>query len=70
MGAKASGRGPPGGQTLPRQADEFGMSWQVVPTRLPDLLSDPDPDRANRAMQAMLGMKKLVIADLEGAADG
>ena len=46
------------------------MSWQVVPTRLNELLSDPDPERANRAMQAMLKMQKLVIADMESAADG
>ena len=50
--------------------DRFGVSWQVVPTRLNELLSDPDPERANRAMQAMLKMQKLVIADMESAADG
>ncbi|MDQ2782875.1 VOC family protein [Lapillicoccus sp.] len=50
--------------------DRFGMSWQVVPTRLPELLADPDKERANRAMQAMMRMQKLVIADLEKAADG
>ena len=49
--------------------DKFGLSWQVVPTRLYELLQDPDPDRVNRAMQAMLQMRKLVIADLERAAD-
>jgi predicted 3-demethylubiquinone-9 3-methyltransferase (glyoxalase superfamily) len=49
--------------------DKFGLSWQVVPTRLMELLSDPDPGRAQRATQAMLGMKKIVIADLERAAD-
>ena len=50
--------------------DRWGLSWQVVPTRLHELLGDPDPDRAGRAMQAMLAMKKLDIAALEGAADG
>jgi predicted 3-demethylubiquinone-9 3-methyltransferase (glyoxalase superfamily) len=50
--------------------DRFGLSWQVVPIRLYELLSDPDPERANRAMQAMLQMGKLVIADMERAADG
>jgi predicted 3-demethylubiquinone-9 3-methyltransferase (glyoxalase superfamily) len=50
--------------------DRFGLSWQVVPTALPELLSDPDPERANRAMAAMLQMKKLDIATLRAAADG
>lgn len=50
--------------------DRYGVSWQVVPTVLSRLLSDPDPDRAQRAMQAMLGMQKLDIAALEAAADG
>ena len=50
--------------------DKFGVSWQVVPKRFPELLSDPDPERANRAMKAMMGMKKLDIAELEKAADG
>jgi predicted 3-demethylubiquinone-9 3-methyltransferase (glyoxalase superfamily) len=50
--------------------DRFGVSWQVVPNRLPELLGDPDPDRAGRALQAMLTMQKLDIAALEAAADG
>ena len=48
--------------------DRFGVSWQIIPTALPELLSDPDPERAQRAMQAMLGMKKIEIAALEKAA--
>ena len=48
--------------------DRFGLSWQIVPSRLPALLSDPDPERAQRAMQAMLSMKKLDILALERAA--
>jgi predicted 3-demethylubiquinone-9 3-methyltransferase (glyoxalase superfamily) len=48
--------------------DKFGLSWQIVPTRLFDLLGDPDPEKAQRAMAAMLEMKKIVIADLERAA--
>jgi len=48
--------------------DKFGLSWQVVPTRLMELLGDPDPETASRVMQAMFQMKKLVIADLEAAA--
>ena len=47
--------------------DRFGLSWQVVPTRLPELLQDPDRDKADRVMQAMMGMGKLDIAALESA---
>jgi len=50
--------------------DRFGLSWQIVPTALPRLLGDPDRARAQRAMQAMLGMRKLDIAALEEAAAG
>ncbi|WP_438352845.1 VOC family protein [Microbacterium sp. CJ88] len=50
--------------------DRWGLSWQIIPERLPQLIGDPDPDRAHRAVQAMLGMTRLVIADLEAAADG
>jgi predicted 3-demethylubiquinone-9 3-methyltransferase (glyoxalase superfamily) len=49
--------------------DKFGLSWQVVPTRLSELMSDKDPGRAGRAMQAMLQMRKIDIAALERAAD-
>jgi predicted 3-demethylubiquinone-9 3-methyltransferase (glyoxalase superfamily) len=49
--------------------DRFGLSWQIVPQRMYDLLSDPDPFRANAAVEAMMKMRKLVIADLEAAAD-
>ncbi|MDC3957432.1 VOC family protein [Polyangium jinanense] len=50
--------------------DRFGVSWQVVPKQLVELLSDPDPNRARRATMAMLGMKKLDIAALQKAAAG
>jgi len=50
--------------------DRFGLSWQIVPTALPRLLSDPDRERAQRAMAAMLKMKKLDIAGLEKAYRG
>lgn len=50
--------------------DRFGLSWQVVPAVLNELLSDPDPARASRAMTAMLQMRKLDIAALIAAADG
>lgn len=47
--------------------DKFGLSWQIVPRRLMELLGDPDPARAERAMKAMLGMKKIDIQELEDA---
>jgi predicted 3-demethylubiquinone-9 3-methyltransferase (glyoxalase superfamily) len=50
--------------------DRFGLSWQIVPRELKELLADPDPDRARRAMQAMLEMGKLDIAACRAAADG
>jgi predicted 3-demethylubiquinone-9 3-methyltransferase (glyoxalase superfamily) len=49
--------------------DRYGLSWQIIPTALPELLSDPDPQRSQRAMAAMLQMKKIDIAELEKAAD-
>jgi predicted 3-demethylubiquinone-9 3-methyltransferase (glyoxalase superfamily) len=48
--------------------DRFGVSWQIVPTRLPELLSDPDTERAQRVMAAMLQMRKIEIDELERAA--
>ena len=48
--------------------DRFGLSWQIVPERLYELVSDPDPARATAATKAMYGMRKIVIADLERAA--
>jgi predicted 3-demethylubiquinone-9 3-methyltransferase (glyoxalase superfamily) len=47
--------------------DRFGVSWQIVPDRLNELLDDPDPVRAAAASKAMLGMRKIVIAELEEA---
>jgi predicted 3-demethylubiquinone-9 3-methyltransferase (glyoxalase superfamily) len=49
--------------------DRWGLSWQIVPTRLFQLLADPDPNRSRRAMEAMMTMSKLDIAALERAAD-
>ena len=49
--------------------DKFGLCWQIVPTRLYELVSDPDPDRAAAAAGAMMQMQKIVIADMESAAD-
>ncbi len=48
--------------------DRYGLSWQVVPEALTALLGDPDPGRAQRAMQAMLSMKKIEVAEIERAA--
>ena len=50
--------------------DRYGLSWQVVPQGMEEILGDPDPARAERAVKAMLGMKKLDVAALRAAADG
>jgi predicted 3-demethylubiquinone-9 3-methyltransferase (glyoxalase superfamily) len=47
--------------------DRFGLSWQITPDRLLELTNDPDPARAAAATKAMLGMRKIVIAELEDA---
>jgi predicted 3-demethylubiquinone-9 3-methyltransferase (glyoxalase superfamily) len=49
--------------------DRWGLSWQIVPDRLGELLGDPDPGRAQRAMQAMLQMQKIDVQALENAAN-
>jgi predicted 3-demethylubiquinone-9 3-methyltransferase (glyoxalase superfamily) len=48
--------------------DKFGVSWQIVPNALYELLSDPDPEKSQRVMEAMLKMKKIEIEALERAA--
>jgi predicted 3-demethylubiquinone-9 3-methyltransferase (glyoxalase superfamily) len=48
--------------------DKYGLSWQIIPKVLPQLLSSPDPKKAKRVMEAMLKMKKIDIATLEKAA--
>jgi predicted 3-demethylubiquinone-9 3-methyltransferase (glyoxalase superfamily) len=50
--------------------DRFGLSWQIVPVRLKELLADPDRAKAKRAMDAMMEMKRIDIAALERAAEG
>ncbi len=50
--------------------DKYGLSWQIVPKALGQLLGDPDPEKAGRVMQAMLKMNKIVIADLQKAYEG
>ena len=49
--------------------DKFGLSWQIVPTVLHELLGDPDPEKSSRAVQAMMTMKKLDIQALRQAAN-
>ncbi len=50
--------------------DRWGLFWQVTPTRLMELIKDPDRNRARRAMEAMMKMIKINIAEVEHAADG
>jgi predicted 3-demethylubiquinone-9 3-methyltransferase (glyoxalase superfamily) len=50
--------------------DKYGLSWQVVPQALVRCMSDPDRTKADRAMQAMFRMKKIIVADIEAAFNG
>jgi predicted 3-demethylubiquinone-9 3-methyltransferase (glyoxalase superfamily) len=50
--------------------DKYGLSWQIIPTTLSEMLSDPDPEKAGRVMQAMLKMNKIEIGELQRAYDG
>jgi predicted 3-demethylubiquinone-9 3-methyltransferase (glyoxalase superfamily) len=65
---KLTAGGDPNAQQCGWLKDKFGLSWQVVPTMLEELMSNPDPAKAGRAMNAMLKMKKLDIAELKRAA--
>ena len=47
--------------------DRYDLSWQIIPTKLPELLQDKDPEKARRVMQAMLKMTKIEIAEIEEA---
>lgn len=49
--------------------DKYGLSWQIVPRQLGELMGDPDPIKSGRVMQAMLKMHRLIIADLQKAHD-
>ena len=60
--------GDPSAQQCGWLKDKFGVSWQVIPKRLSELLSDPDRGKAGRVMEAMLKMKKIDVAELERAA--
>lgn len=50
--------------------DKYGISWQIIPKRLGELLNDPDKEKAGRVMNKMLEQKKIVIAELEAAYNG
>jgi predicted 3-demethylubiquinone-9 3-methyltransferase (glyoxalase superfamily) len=50
--------------------DKFGLSWQIVPKALPELLQDPDPEKSRKAMEAMLQMRKIDIEAVRAAAQG
>jgi predicted 3-demethylubiquinone-9 3-methyltransferase (glyoxalase superfamily) len=50
--------------------DKFGLSWQIIPSALPELMSDPDPERSRRVTEVMLQMTKIDIAKLRQAYEG
>jgi predicted 3-demethylubiquinone-9 3-methyltransferase (glyoxalase superfamily) len=50
--------------------DKYGLSWQIIPSALGEMLGDKDPEKANRVMQSMLKMQKIIIVDLQKAYDG
>ena len=62
--------GPPQAQQCGWLKDQFGVSWQIVPTIMIKLLTDPDPAKAQRVMQAMMGMKKIDIDAIKRAYAG
>ena len=65
--SRLSEGGDPNAQQCGWLKDKFGLSWQVVPTALTELLNDPDREKAEHAMEAMLKMKKINIEELEAA---
>ncbi len=67
---KLSAGGDPNAQQCGWLKDKFGLSWQVVPKILPELISDPDIVKSQRAFQALMEMKKLDIAGLQRAFAG
>ncbi len=50
--------------------DKFGLSWQIIPKQLMELMEDPDPEKAGRVRDAIMEMKKIVVADLQKAYNG
>lgn len=67
---KLSEGGDPAAQQCGWLKDKYGVSWQIVPRILPDLLADPDSSKTNRVMTVLFGMKKLEIKPLERAFRG
>lgn len=67
---KLTAGGNPNAQQCGWLKDKFGLSWQVIPTKVLELIKDPDSPRAQRATKAMLQMKKLDVAALQRAYDG
>ena len=59
--------GDPKAQQCGWLQDKYGFSWQIIPKQLPELLNDPDKEKANKVMQAMLQMKKIDVAGLQKA---
>ncbi len=67
---RLSAHGDPAAQICGWLKDQFGLSWQVVPTRLAEMAADPDPAKSGRVMEALLSMKKVDLAELERAYAG
>lgn len=67
---KLGAGGDPKAQQCGWLKDKFGLSWQIIPTAMIKMLSDPDRAKSGRAMQAMMQMKKLDIAKMQAAFDG
>jgi predicted 3-demethylubiquinone-9 3-methyltransferase (glyoxalase superfamily) len=67
---KLGAGGDPNAQQCGWLKDKFGLSWQVVPRTLATMVADPDPDKAGRVMEALMGMKKLDIDQLTRAYRG
>ena len=67
---KLGAGGDPAAQQCGWVKDKFGLSWQVTPRVLTELISDPDPEKAGRVMEAMLPMKKIDIAEIKRAYAG
>jgi len=67
--SRLSEGGDPQAQQCGWLMDKYGFSWQIIPKQLPELMTNPDKEKSGRVMQAMMQMKKIIIADLEAAAN-